>query len=95
MAERKSGFISDTTMIQHLWKFKITKFYRFHLKDFLLVNLVSYLGTGRFSTNSSLHTTLNQFGWTVTGPGVGMTRSRELGLAVWERCVNLNIETDH
>ena len=41
----------------------------------------------------SIHT-LNPTGWTVTAPMVGMTRTWEGGLAVWERFEELNIECD-
>ena len=39
-------------------------------------------------------TTFNRTGWTVTEPMVGMTRSWEGGLAVWERFEELNIVCD-
>ena len=58
------------------------------------MGVVIYLVIGRSMFYSFLFTTLNQFGRTVISNGVIMTRSRELGLDVWERCDDLNNETD-
>ena len=94
MAERRLGFTSDTIMMKMSSEWRTTSSFKIPLKEAIRVNFLKYLGTGRFFTNSSHFTTSNQFGWIVTCPGVIMTRSREVGLAVWERSDNLDIESD-
>ena len=49
---------------------------------------------GKSYPRFSQFTTSNLTGWTVAFHGVGLTRSLEIGLAVWERFEELNIECD-
>ena len=56
-----------------------------------MVKLQLCLTTGKFSPSFSQFTTLNPTGCTVTFPLVIMTRTKEVGLAVWDRFETPNI----
>ena len=82
---RKRGLPSDTTIGEKSWKLRTRHSSVIRNKNSYSEKSLVCLTPGKFSPNFSLFTTLNLTGWTVTSPGVGMTRIRELGLAAWER----------